>query len=118
MTPVARLVLGIDTAARLGSIALAEDGVATAWATLQPGEHSSGISLSTPLGSGFRSAANLDFRKRLDGQSYGLLSARLSHRVGHAEVFVDAANLGNATYHEIAGVTMPGRWVMAGITLR
>lgn len=46
MTPGARLVLGIDTAARFGSIALAEDGTATAWATLQPGEHSSGISLA------------------------------------------------------------------------
>jgi tRNA threonylcarbamoyladenosine biosynthesis protein TsaB len=39
-----RFVLGIDTAARLGSIALAQDGSALAWETLQPGEHSSGLS--------------------------------------------------------------------------
>jgi tRNA threonylcarbamoyladenosine biosynthesis protein TsaB len=44
VTPGVRLVLGIDTAARFGSIALAEDGKASAWATLLPGEHSSGIS--------------------------------------------------------------------------
>ncbi len=39
-----RLVLGIDTAARFGSIALAEDGAVSAWETFPPGEHSSGIS--------------------------------------------------------------------------
>jgi tRNA threonylcarbamoyl adenosine modification protein YeaZ len=41
----ARLVLGIDTASRHGSIALAEDGSAACWDTLDPGGHSSGISL-------------------------------------------------------------------------
>ena len=43
MTPAARHVFGIDTAGRLGSIALAVDGAASAWETLAPGEHSSGI---------------------------------------------------------------------------
>jgi tRNA threonylcarbamoyladenosine biosynthesis protein TsaB len=40
----ARLVLGIDTAGRLGSIALAGNGSTLLWETLAPGEHSSGIS--------------------------------------------------------------------------
>jgi tRNA threonylcarbamoyladenosine biosynthesis protein TsaB len=40
----ARYVLGVDTAGRLGSVALAEEGSATAWETLAPGEHSSGLS--------------------------------------------------------------------------
>ena len=39
-----RRVLGIDTAQRQGSIALAEDGETSAWETLAPGEHSSGLS--------------------------------------------------------------------------
>ena len=43
MTNAARIVLGIDTASRFGSIALAEDGAASAWETLAPGEHSSGL---------------------------------------------------------------------------
>ncbi len=42
----ARFVLGIDTAARVGSIALAENGSALVWEILAPGEHSSGISLA------------------------------------------------------------------------
>jgi tRNA threonylcarbamoyladenosine biosynthesis protein TsaB len=40
----ARFVLGIDTAGRFGSIALAENGSALAWEPLAPGEHSSGLS--------------------------------------------------------------------------
>jgi len=46
VTPSQRLVLGLDTAGRFGSIALAVDGSATAWETFLPGEHSSGISLA------------------------------------------------------------------------
>jgi tRNA threonylcarbamoyl adenosine modification protein YeaZ len=41
---VVRLVLGIDTAQRKGSIALAENGMAVAWEALAPGMHSSGLS--------------------------------------------------------------------------
>jgi tRNA threonylcarbamoyladenosine biosynthesis protein TsaB len=40
----ARFVLGIDTAGRFGSIALAENGSALAWEPLAPGEHSSVLS--------------------------------------------------------------------------
>jgi tRNA threonylcarbamoyladenosine biosynthesis protein TsaB len=40
----ARFVLGIDTAGRFGSIALAENGSALAWEPLAPGGHSSGLS--------------------------------------------------------------------------
>jgi len=39
-----RFVLGIDTAARHGSIALVRNGAAIAWESLQPGAHSSGLS--------------------------------------------------------------------------
>ena len=40
----ARLVLGLDTAQRFGSIALAEEGAAATWEALAPGMHSSGLS--------------------------------------------------------------------------
>lgn len=39
-----RYILGIDTANRFGSVALAVDGSASGWETLDPGEHSSGLS--------------------------------------------------------------------------
>jgi hypothetical protein len=31
---------------------------------------------------------------------------------------VDGTNLLNETYHEIAGVSMPGRWMTIGLTIR
>jgi tRNA threonylcarbamoyladenosine biosynthesis protein TsaB len=43
MSSAMRHVFGIDTAGRLGSIALAVDGAVSARETLAPGEHSSGI---------------------------------------------------------------------------
>jgi tRNA threonylcarbamoyladenosine biosynthesis protein TsaB len=43
MTSTMGHVFGIDTAGRLGSIALAVNGESSAWETLAPGEHSSGI---------------------------------------------------------------------------
>ncbi len=55
MTPSRRFVLGLDTAGRFGSIALAVDGSATAWETFLPGEHSSGISLAAERILGSRS---------------------------------------------------------------
>ena len=54
-----RLVLGIDTAQRFGSIALAENGVATAWEALAPGMHSSGLS---DAASRILSGRNLELR--------------------------------------------------------
>ena len=39
-----RYILGIDTANRFGSVALAVDGSASGWGTLDPAEHSSGLS--------------------------------------------------------------------------
>jgi iron complex outermembrane receptor protein len=75
-------------------------------------------SISIPIAGGLRAAFNADYRKRLDGQSYALIGARVSRTVRHAELFLDGSNLANETYHEIAGVAMPGRWVTAGVTLR
>jgi hypothetical protein len=80
--------------------------------------HSTAGSIAVPLGAGVRVAVTLDHRHRLDGQSYSLVSARVGREFHHGEVFVDGTNLFNDTYHEIAGVTMPGRWVMVGFSVR
>jgi iron complex outermembrane receptor protein len=85
---------------------------------LEYARHQSGGSISVPLGEGFRMAVNVDHRHRLDGQSYQLVSARFSRQMRQIEVFVDGTNLLNESYHEIAGVVMPGRWVSAGISIK
>lgn len=85
---------------------------------LEYARHQSGGSVSVPLGGGVRAAVNVDHRHRLDGQSYDLVSVRLSSTTRRATFFLDGSNLLNETYHEVAGVAMPGRWVTAGVTLR
>jgi outer membrane receptor protein involved in Fe transport len=72
-----------------------------------------------PFGkSGIALSLNADYRRRLDGQKYTLLGARVAHRSRHATVFVDGSNLLDREYHEVAGVAMPGRWISAGVTIR
>jgi vitamin B12 transporter len=85
---------------------------------LEYARHQGGGSISLPVGYGIRAAVNVDHRHRVDGQSYNLVSARISRPVFRAEIFVDGTNFFNATYHEIVGVAMPGRWITVGVTLR
>jgi hypothetical protein len=80
--------------------------------------HQSGGSIAVPLGRRFAAAVNVDHRHRNDGQSYDLVSARFTHHLRRADLFISGSNLLNEDYHEIAGVSMPGRWVTAGVTLR
>ncbi len=83
--------------------------------------HQAGISLSVPLPGHVRAAVNVDVRNRIVAQSwesYALVGARVSRAFGRADIFVDASNLFDQDYIEIAGVDMPGRWVSAGFTLR
>lgn len=84
---------------------------------LEYARHQGGASISTPLGHGFRAAVNVDHRHRLDGQSYQLVSARVSRQMRRIQIFMDGTNLLNETYHEVAGVDMPGRWMTAGISV-
>jgi iron complex outermembrane receptor protein len=85
---------------------------------LEYARHQGGGSLSTPLGGGFRLAVNVDHRHRFDGQSYQLVSARVSRPIRNVDVFLDGTNLLNESYREIIGVAMPGRWITAGLTIR
>jgi iron complex outermembrane receptor protein len=85
---------------------------------LEYARHSVGLAVATPLAAGVRAAIRLDYRNRLDGQSYVLAGLQVSRRVGRLDAFVDATNLFDETYHEVAGVPMPGRWIMAGFSLQ
>jgi iron complex outermembrane receptor protein len=77
-----------------------------------------GASVTTPIGGQFRLSVNVDHRHRYDGQSYALVGAKVSRGFGRCEIYVDGTNLLNESYHEVAGVAMPGRWIVAGFALR
>jgi outer membrane cobalamin receptor len=81
-------------------------------------KHSVGLSVAAPIARAFQIAGNLDHRVRPDGQRYWLVGTQVSRTVGRARLFLDATNLLNETYYEVTGVSMPGRWVTAGVALR
>jgi iron complex outermembrane receptor protein len=85
---------------------------------LEYARYSMGLTAAAPLGAGFRLGVTADHRRRADGQAYTLVGLKLSKAVGRAEFFVDGTNLLNETYREIAGVSMPGRWMTAGVVLK
>lgn len=60
----------------------------------------------------------VEYRARYDGQTYWLAETRLSRRVGRLELYVEATNLLNQSYQEIAGVTGSPRWIRAGVSVR
>jgi iron complex outermembrane receptor protein len=57
------------------------------------------------------------WEERLDGESHVLLDGRLFRRIGGFLIFLEARNILDTEYTEIAGVPMPGRWVAAGVKL-
>jgi len=85
---------------------------------LEYARQSVGAMASTPFGRGVQGAVTIDYRHRADGQKYTLVGAKLSYTVKRAELFVDGTNLLNEDYHEIAGVSMPGRWMTIGLSIR
>jgi len=84
---------------------------------LEYAKQSVGAMAAAPLGRGFQGAVTIDYRHRADGQKYALVGAKVAYTVKRAELFVDGTNLLNETYHEVAGVSMPGRWVTVGVKL-
>jgi iron complex outermembrane receptor protein len=85
---------------------------------LEYAKHQAAGSVSLPIGGGLRAAINIDHRRRLDGQEYSLVGARISRTISRFKVFVDATNLLDEQYHEVAGVAMPGRWMTVGVDIR
>jgi iron complex outermembrane receptor protein len=80
--------------------------------------HAVGAQAAWELPAQFALSARADHRRRSDRQRYTLVDARLSKRAGRATLFVEGSNLLDETYTEIAGVAMPGRAAMAGVTIR
>lgn len=76
-------------------------------------------SLSLPMSLQLGSRLEFKRRTRSTGRSeYAVLDLRASRQFGRYEVQLDATNLGDTTYQEILGVTMPGRGIALGVAYR
>ena len=86
--------------------------------TLDYARHGLAVAGSTPMPWRLAIGGRVDVRQRTGRGAYTLVDLRLSRAVKNATLFVDAANLLDASYEEIRGVVMPGRWVSAGLEWR
>ncbi len=64
---------------------------------------------------GLTLGSRLKLERRVDGRQHWTLDARVGRPIGRFELYADATNLFDATYQEIRGVDMPGRWVKVGL---
>ncbi len=71
-----------------------------------------------PLGWGLAAGPRVEYTRRADGRDCLLVDARVGRRAGRVEVYVEGSNLLDASYEEIKGVAMPGRWAGAGVDVR
>jgi iron complex outermembrane receptor protein len=74
-----------------------------------------------PLPGGLRLAPRLEYKHRRRTSlttDYAVVDLRLSRAFGRYDVRVEATNVGDATYQEIAGVAMPGRAATVTLAVR
>jgi outer membrane receptor protein involved in Fe transport len=73
-------------------------------------------SIFFPMPLAFAYRQTLNYKMRSNGRDYWLLDGRLERPFGRFNAGIDFTNLLNSQYQEVAGVDMPGRWVI--LTLR
>ncbi|MEG2614349.1 MAG: hypothetical protein RR996_04820, partial [Alistipes sp.] len=52
-----------------------------------------------------------------DCKPYFLLDGRLSWEKGAFRLYADATNIANVDYFDFGGLSLPGRWVTAGVVI-
>jgi outer membrane cobalamin receptor len=78
-------------------------------------------SLSASASAGWRAlsaGSRVELRQRADGRRYCVVDLRVARPLGRVEVYADLANAFDASYQEIRGVDMPGRWLKVGLRVR
>lgn len=60
----------------------------------------------------------VEHRRPYGRSSWTTVDVRVARPIRRFTLFVEVANLGDASYEEIRGVVMPGRWARAGVRVR
>jgi iron complex outermembrane receptor protein len=85
---------------------------------LEYARHAITASASAGMPVGLEIGARLDARHPYARDAYLLVDVRLSRRFGLVSLFVEGVNLLDASYEEVAGVSMPGRAGFVGLGWR
>lgn len=73
------------------------------------------MQIKHPLVFRLLSSWKLRYEQRPTDEGVFLLDARIFGRYGRVELFVEGTNLLDASYTEVGGVSMPGRWLTTGL---
>ncbi|WP_109698733.1 TonB-dependent receptor plug domain-containing protein [Chitinophaga deserti] len=65
--------------------------------------------------SGFSVLVATRYNDRISGKSYFINDFRISQRIQHFTVMVDAQNIFNSKYNEIGAIPLPARWFSLGV---
>ncbi len=78
------------------------------------------INLSNPLPFNINQSWYLRYEDRVNLEENFIIDMQLFYEVKMFEIFIKATNLFNKSYKDIGGITLPGRWFIAGVkyTLR
>lgn len=62
--------------------------------------------------------AQAAYTEKKEFDPYWLFDARLTYNLKWVDVYAEATNIFNINYFDIANITMPGRWLKAGLQIR
>ena len=60
---------------------------------------------------------SIRYEDRMNFEDHILVDSQLIKKIGKNELFVKVNNLFNKTYHDISGITLPGRWITVGFKI-
>ena len=75
------------------------------------------ININESLWFGIRHSINLRYENRVNFENNFTIDTKFSKEFSNFEIYLNATNLFNKTYHEIGGIPMPGRWLKVGVKL-
>ncbi len=109
--------LTLDGALEMLDVSSDETGAFVSKYALRPLTRSAMLGVQIPLVAGTVAALRVENRRRTGEDGYTAADLRLEARVGASRIWVDAANLGDATWLDVSGLPAPGRTLRTGVSI-
>ena len=80
--------------------------------------HGLGADIAVQGPAGLQAGVRLEHRRPYGRAAWTTADVRIARPIRRVLAFVEVGNVGNASYEEIRGVAMPGRWARVGVNVR
>jgi vitamin B12 transporter len=85
---------------------------------LRPLTHAISLELAAPVLAGLNVTARAAHQRRTGGEDWQLLDGRLAYVRGGSQIFLDATNIGDASFSDVTGEPAAGRAFAVGVRVR